>query len=90
MQAVTIVGVIVSVLSYWFRGLARYFLYLEMLIGIATLFYPNSNRSFSNTYFIAIEYGSYILAFYCGSMRSVYFALLTMIFAMFFNDHVAY
>ena len=90
MQVLTIVGVIVSVLSYWYRGLAHYFLYLEMLFGIATLFYPNSIRAFSDTYFISIEVGAYISLFYCGSMHGVYFALLTMIFTMFFNDHVAY
>ena len=42
------------------------------------------------TYYLVMEQGTYLLVFYCGSMCSVYLKLLAMLFAMFFNDHVAY
>ena len=83
-------SVILCFLSYKWRRIARAFIYIEILLNLATLFYPNSNRAWSSTYHLCIEYGSYFLVFYCGSMRSCYFMMASMVFTIFFNSHVAY
>ena len=60
------------------------------MVQLASLFYPNSNRAFSSTYFICMEYGTYFYVYYCGSMRSCYMIMSAMIFAIFFNSNIAY
>ena len=89
-QVTLIITIIICLICFKWRSAASAFIYLEIIVQLATMFYPNSNRSFASTYLICIEYGTYFLVYYCGSMRSFYFIMIAMTFAIFFNSHVAY
>ena len=89
-QVLTVLVLILCVLCYKIRSLARTFIFLEIFVQATTMFYPNSNRAWAGDSVITIESVSYIAIYYCGSMRSFYLAMAHMTFALFFNRHVAY
>ena len=89
-QVLTVFVTIISFLSYKYRSLARALIYLEVTAQVACLFYPNSSRAWANDGRIEIEFISYFVLYYCGSVRSFWFCMAALVFSMYFNSFVAY
>ena len=81
---------VLCLLCFKWRRIGSYLVYTEMLINVASLFYPNTRNS-NATFFSYRNVNIALFATgYCGQVTSIYFLTLTMIVQSYLGLNVIY